>query len=193
MHTETLSNKSWVNLMLAGYTDPLAFTINASGSLIGFNPWYNVENNEQITTVVIPPTIAGTTCTNIKSGVFNTVEPLHNDRGIKIIVGPKTLTSIDDYAFAGCTLLTSLFLYGEPPTVGFNVFNNVNPNLVIYRLATSGTTEWTTEFEGIPVVEVDNFQSVLDADRPKYLRDTTDSRLHEIIITDHRLKSGLIK
>ena len=190
MQIETLANKSWVAAKTAGYTDPYAFTIDEdTGILIGYVPTY--ESLEAINRVIVPDVIRGVSCTSISSGVFNL--PANTDKGITLVAGPKYLEELKDEAFAGCTSLTALLLYGEPPTVGFNVFNNVNPNLVIYRLATSVTTEWTTEFEGIPVVEVDNFQSVLDADRPKYLRDTTDNRLHEIRITNSTIKSGLIQ
>ena len=49
------------------------------------------------------------------------------------IIIPESVTDIKNYAFAGCTGLTSLTVYAEiPPTTGTYTFNNVDKSIPLY-------------------------------------------------------------
>lgn len=188
MQTEILATRTWVQARIDGVTDPYAFTVAADGIVIGYDITYGSR-------VIMPTEVNGVNVTNIAAGTFNSNLEQPNTyagKAVTLVVGPTTLTNIDDYAFAGCTSLSTLILYGNKPEFGENVFLGIpNGQVTIYRLV--GTTGWPATLFTMPVIEVENFTSVLEADRPLYIRDTIDKRLHEIRITASGLNSGLIQ
>lgn len=188
MQTEILATRTWINERLNGVTDPYAFTVIEDGTILAYNADYGTK-------VVIPDTINGVTVTGVTAGVFNyhSENPdTYLDKGVVRIVCPTGEFEIGDYAFAGCSSLYAVLMYGDCPVIGSGIFDGLTTDQVtVYRLA--GTDGWYTTLGGMPVVEVDDFQSVIDADRPKYLRDTVDNKIHEIRITNGGLTSGLIQ
>jgi len=48
------------------------------------------------------------------------------------LIIPETVTSIGDIAFALCSALESLQFEGDAPSLGNNVFQDVNSDLTIY-------------------------------------------------------------
>ena len=82
-----------------------------------------------------------------------------NCRAFTNVIIPNTITSIGVSAFRGCTNLTSVTVEATtPPTLGTNVFNNTNANLVIYvpsqsvnayKTATNWST-YATKIQAIP-------------------------------------------
>ena len=62
---------------------------------------------------------------------------------------PRSLTNIEDYAFYYCTNLSSVYITGNPPAFGSNVFSFDN-SATVYHMP--GTAGWSNTFDGVPTV-----------------------------------------
>ena len=112
---------------------------------------YTTNNNGAITltgytgsggTVVIPDTIYGLKVTVISGTFFN------NTNLTSVTIGTN-VTTIQQFAFAGCTSLTNVNFLGNAPGTDLTVFSGDN-NATAYYLP--GATGWSSTFDGIPAV-----------------------------------------
>jgi len=114
-------------------------------------PYTYTTNNGAITltgyigsggAVVIPNTINGLSVTTI-TGAFLNVTNLTS-----ITIGTN-ISTIQQFAFAGCTSLTNVYFLGNAPGADLTVFSGDNYATAYYL---PGTTGWASTFDGIPAV-----------------------------------------
>ena len=111
------------------------------------------------------PNSAFNNCTSLASiTIPNSVTSIggsafYNCASLASIEIPNSVTSIGGDAFNNCTSLTSVTVEStNPPTLGYNVFNNTNANLVIYvpaasvdaYKASSGWSSYASKIQAIP-------------------------------------------
>ncbi len=58
---------------------------------------------------------------------------------------PNTITRIDEYAFYGCTNLSSIIIPGNVTSIGTNVFGLWKPTQIIYFEASSQPNNWNID------------------------------------------------
>jgi len=63
---------------------------------------------------------------------------------------PNSVTNIEDYAFASCSNLYSIYFPGDAPTLGSNVFLYDNSLTLYYLPCSSG---WSSIFGGVPAMK----------------------------------------
>ena len=114
-------------------------------------PYTYTTNNGAITltaytgsggAVVIPNTINGLPVTTI-TGAF-----LNNTNLTSVTIGTN-VTTIQQFAFAGCTSLTNVNFLGNAPGTDMTVFSGDNYATAYYL---PGATGWSSTFDGIPAV-----------------------------------------
>lgn len=91
-----------------------------------------------LTTLTIPNSV-----TEIKSGAFL------NCSSLTTLNIPNSVTEIGDWAFKNCSNLTSAFVLAEtPPSLGYDVFGNVNMGIPVYVLCGSEDVYASTSWGG---------------------------------------------
>lgn len=93
-------------------------------------------------TSLISVTIANSV-TSIGDGAFDECNSLTN------LTIPSSVTNIEGGAFAGCENLTGIYFTGNVPTYYMPFLGN-NDSLIVYYM--SGTTGWSDNIEGVPVL-----------------------------------------
>jgi len=106
---------------------------------------YNYTTNDDTVTITgyngpagmmnIPATINGLPVVSIGEYAFSGCS------GLTSVTIPSSVTSIWDYAFSGCSGLTGVIFEGNAPRVGTSVFYSAS-NAIIYRVADA--TGWPT-------------------------------------------------
>ncbi len=92
---------------------------------------------EGLAGVTIPDGVA-----SIGTGTFN------GCTGLARVTVPASVTSVGDYAFKDCSNLKSLTFLGDAPTFGkVEVFENVNPDCVIY--VSPNSVGWGVDIPGV--------------------------------------------
>jgi len=86
------------------------YTINTSGVLTGYSG--------QLAELVIPETVDGIAVTGIGSRLF------YNNNILTSVTLPSGVTSIDNYAFAGCSNLASVSMGDQITSIGYEAFKN---------------------------------------------------------------------
>jgi len=120
----------------------IAITVNTN------NPAYSSEdgilfNKSQSTLIDYPEGITGGY--TISNSVTDIGQEAFDSGSLASVTIPNGVTNIEDYAFAVCTNLTSVYFTGNAPTADSTVFN-LDSDLTVYYL--SGATGWQATFAG---------------------------------------------
>jgi len=100
--------------------------------------WYAFESCSGLTNFVIPNSVA-----TLGSSAFEGCS------GLTTMTISASVTNMEDSVFFDCPNLTNVYFEGDAPYVYYKVFDGLND--IGYYLP--GTTGWTTNFSGLPMVQ----------------------------------------
>jgi hypothetical protein len=133
-----------LGLMMAGpATVQAQFTFTTTNGTITITGYTGLGG-----AVTIPSTTNGLQVTSIGDSAF------FFDNLTSIVI-PKSVVSIGDYAFVGCTSLTCLYFLGDAPSLGTDVFDDgsaadfpsPDPAIICYL---AGSIGWSNTMGGLP-------------------------------------------
>ncbi|MBR2607272.1 MAG: leucine-rich repeat protein [Bacteroidaceae bacterium] len=188
------SVKSIGSCAFEGYRGLTSVTIPNSVTSIGDRAFYGCSG---LTSVTIPNSV-----TSIGDRAF------YGCSGLTSVTIGSGVTSIEYDAFFGCTYVSEIICYAaEPPTLGYNTFENISTDAVLKVLPSSlelySSADGWKEFEAILPIDDNSIQLTLtlpdDAKDGKYknlyleLCDEKGERIYKNIITDKKTYSFSVK